>query len=99
MFLGEGDSNCERGVAEFVAVLPHPGPLPRGEGDALTAFVFQGRQKQFERWLTGSQRERAGVRESVCPNPWHPNPLRSPRLHPRHPRYLRANSVSLFPLH
>ncbi len=55
----------KRGI--FVAVLPHPGPLPLGEGATSTALVPSGRSTLARGGLRSSlsKRERAGVRESA----------------------------------
>ncbi|NBV25515.1 MAG: hypothetical protein EBS05_26845 [Proteobacteria bacterium] len=56
----------ERSVPDFVAALPHPGPLPLGEGESSAALV-RSLPSANQVWLRGSlsQRERAGVREKA----------------------------------
>ncbi len=48
-------------------VLPHPDPLPLGEGTAQRTLDFSTRTAPLHRWLpfSLSQRERAGVREKM----------------------------------
>jgi hypothetical protein len=54
-------------VVDLVAVLPHPGPLPLGEGATSAALVPSARLASVQHRLRPSlaQRERAGVREKT----------------------------------
>ena len=67
---------------------PHPGPLPRGEGERHSVLVHQNASFVTQRWLTFSlsPRERAGVRGRRAP---------SAEPHPKVTRWLeQAGSLS-----
>ena len=69
----EAMKQTERGWKEFLAgrgVLPHPGPLPLGEGASPSVSCVRDAFNKFGRGRTGSlsQRERAGVRENGLPS-------------------------------
>ncbi len=65
---GEGASRTSTRRSSYsVAALPHPDPLPLGEGTTSTAPNHPQRLGKLRRWLRLplSQRERAGVRENA----------------------------------
>ena len=61
-------SNYQWLQIEHSSVLPHPGPLPLGEGATSTVTRTSGRLNIAVRGrrFSLSQRERAGVREKPC---------------------------------